>query len=75
MTFVIKKNSLPDAEEWLGIDNIEPRGNGFVANLTLPDDGVLVNKILSYGGAIKVEQPAELKERVKAVAKRIAEDV
>ncbi len=75
VTFVIKKNSLPDAEEWLGIDNIEPRGNGFVANLTLPDDGVLVNKILSYGGAIKVEQPAELKERVKAVAKRIAEDV
>ena len=43
--------------------------------MSLPDDDALVNKILSYGGAIKVEQPAELKERVKAVAKRIAEDV
>ena len=43
-------------EEWLGIDNIEPSGDGFIANLALPDDGGLVNKILSYGGAVKVLQ-------------------
>ncbi|MDE7082096.1 MAG: YafY family transcriptional regulator [Clostridia bacterium] len=75
VTFIIEKNSLADAEEWLGIDNIEPHGTGFTATLTLPDDDVLVNKILSYGGAVKVASPPELKERVKAAAKKIAEDI
>ena len=74
VTFSIEKNSLADAEEWLGIDNIEPRGDGFVATLTLPNDGVLINKILSCGGAVKVEAPLELKERVKAAASKIAEE-
>ncbi|MBD5583952.1 MAG: YafY family transcriptional regulator [Clostridia bacterium] len=75
VTLEIEKNMLADAEEWLGIDNIEPRGNGFVASLTLPDDGVLVNKILSYGGAVKVISPPELKERVKLSALKIAEQI
>lgn len=74
VTLEIQKNSLADAEEWLGIDNIEPRGNAFIARLTLPDDGGLVNKILSYGGAVKVLEPLELKDRVTAAAKRIAGD-
>lgn len=75
VTFAIEKNSLADAEEWLGIDNIEPRGDGFAATLTLPNDSVLINKILSYGGAIKVAAPQELKERVKAAARKIAEEI
>ena len=74
VTFAIEKNSLADAEEWLGIDNIEPRGDGFVATLTLPNDGILINKILSCGGAVKVEAPLELKERVKAAARKILEE-
>ncbi len=53
----IEKSSIADAEEWLGIDNIEPRGNSFIARMTLPDNGGLVNKILSYGGAVKVLEP------------------
>lgn len=73
VTLKIEKNSLADAEEWLGIDNIEPRGNGFIARLTLPDDNVLVNKILSYGGAVSVVEPAELKARVKDAARKIAD--
>lgn len=75
VTFTIEKQSLPDAEEWLGIDNIEPRGDGFIATLTLPDDEVLVNKILSFGGAVKVAAPAGLKARVKAAAQKIAEEI
>ena len=74
VTFEIEKSTLADAEEWLGIDNIEPRGTSFIASLTLPDDGALVNKILSYGGAVKVLDPPELKERVKAAARKIAEN-
>lgn len=73
VTLKIEKSSLADAEEWLGIDNIEPRGNGFIARLTLPDDNVLVNKILSYGGAVSVVEPAELKARVKDAARKIAD--
>lgn len=66
----IDKNSLADAEEWLGIDNIEPRGSGFIARVTLPDDG-LVNKILSYGGAVKVIEPQSLKEKIFQTAQKI----
>ena len=72
VTFEIDKSSLSDAEEWLGIDNIEPSGDGFIANLALPDDGGLVNKILSYGGAVKVLQPPELKIKLSETAKKIA---
>ncbi len=73
VTLEIEKNSLADAEEWLGVDNIEPRGESFIANMQLPDDSVLVNKILSYGGAVKVLEPKELKARVKKTAEKIAE--
>ena len=72
VTLEIEKNSLADVEEWLGIDNIEPRGQTFIAEATLQDDGGLVNKILGFGGAVKVIDPPELKEKVTAAAKKIA---
>jgi len=75
VTLEIKPSSLADAEEWLGIDNIEPRENGLIANVTLPDDDGLVNKILGYGGAVKVLAPQTLKEKVKKVAENIAEQI
>ncbi|MDE5943077.1 MAG: YafY family transcriptional regulator [Clostridia bacterium] len=71
VTLEIEKGSLSDAEEWLGIDNIEPVGGGFIARLALPDDGGLVNKILSYGGAVKVIEPPELKRKVIETAQKI----
>lgn len=73
VTLEIEKNSLADAEEWLGIDNIEPLGDKFIATITLPDDESLVNKILSYGGTVRVAEPAYLREKVKQAARRIAE--
>lgn len=74
VTLEIEKTSLADAEEWLGIDNVEPRGNKFYATVSLPDDDALVNKILSYGGAVKVLSPQSLKERVRAAAQEIAKN-
>ena len=71
VTLEIEKQSLADAEEWLGIDNIEPRGKSFVAEVALPDDGGLAGKILSFGGAIKVLSPKSLKEAVAAAAEKI----
>lgn len=73
VTFRIEKNSLPDAEEWLGIDIIEPCGDAFEAHASLPNDEMLVNKILSYGGAVTVTAPKELKDKVAYTAKKIAE--
>lgn len=74
VTLAIKKDALADVEEWLGVDNVEPYGDGLIANVSLPDDDMLVDKILGYGGKVKVVAPAELKKRVKATALAIAED-
>lgn len=73
VTLEIKKDALADVEEWLGVDNIEPRGNGLVATVSLPDDEMLVDKILGYGGKVKVLSPLPLKEKVRAAALAIAE--
>lgn len=73
VTLSIEGDSLPDVEEWLGIENIEPRGKGLVARVKLPDDELLVNKILGYGGAVKVLEPAALKRRVKEAAQKLVE--
>ena len=72
VTLEIAANAVADVEEWLGVDNIEPRGNGLGANVSLPDDGMLVDKILGYGGKVKVVAPAGLKKRVRETALAIA---
>lgn len=74
VTLEIKKDALADVEEWLGVDNIEPRGNGLIASVALPDDEMLVDKILGFGGKVKVLEPAPLKERVRSAALAIAEE-
>lgn len=71
VTLEIAPDSIADAEEWIGIDNIEPRGGIYVAEVPLKNDSTLVNKILGFGGAVKVISPAELGERVKAAALNI----
>lgn len=67
----IDKEKLPDAEEWIGIDNIEPRGKKFVAEVSVPDDDGLVSKILGFGGGVKVVSPAALRNKVIAAARNI----
>ena len=73
VTLEIKKEAIADVEEWLGVDNIEPRGGGLIANVSLPDDDTSIEKILGYGGKVKVLEPADLKEKVRAAALAIAE--
>lgn len=73
VTLGIDKSSLADVEDWLSIDNIEPRGEGFIATVFLPDDDGLVDKILGFGGKVKVIEPQSLKDRVKLIAKHISE--
>lgn len=73
VTLEIRKDAIADIEEWLGVDNVEPRGNGLIATVSLPNDEMLVDKILGYGGKVKVAAPEDLKMRVKAAALAIAE--
>lgn len=75
ITLEIDKNSVADVEEWLGVDNIEPYGNALIATITQPNDNALVNKILSYGGAVKVLQPEALKNKIKTAAKNIYQSI
>ena len=70
VTLEIERSALADAEEWLGIDAIEPRGNSLVCDVSLPKDG-LANKILSFGGAVKVLAPQSLADEVKEIARAI----
>ena len=70
VTLEIERGALADAEEWLGVDSIEPRGNALVCEVSLPTDG-LSGKILSFGGAVKVLAPQSLADEVRAVARRI----
>lgn len=71
VTFEIKKDALADVEELIGVDNIEPRGNALTATAMLPNDETLVDKILSYGGKVKVLAPTQLKEKIKQAAMEI----
>lgn len=68
VTLEIRKDAIADVEEWLGVDNVEPQGNALVASVSMPNDDMLVDKILSFGGKVKVIAPFALKEKVKETA-------
>lgn len=74
VTLEIRKEAIADVEEWLGVDNIEPKGNALVAEVSLPDDETSVEKILGYGGKVRVISPSDLRDRVRAAALAIAGD-
>lgn len=74
VTLEIKKDALAYVEELIGVDNVEPRGDALIATVALPDDDTLVDKILGYGGKVRVLAPDGLKERVRQAALAIAEE-
>ena len=69
--FEIKKNSLSDIEEWLGIENVSFNGDKYIAEAKLPFDKGLISKIMSYGKDIKVVSPQELVDEIKSYAQEI----
>lgn len=71
--FEIAPETLPFAEEWLGIENVTSRGDKYYAEVTLPDDDSLIGKILSAGAGFKVVAPKNLATRVKNEALKIAQ--
>lgn len=70
-TFEIAPESLPFAEEWLGIENILVRNQSHYAEVVLPDDDTLIGKILSAGAGFRVLSPLSLAQRVKEEAEKL----
>ena len=68
----IEKSVRSDVEEWLGIENVKPAGDKFIADVSLPFDDGLVSKIMSYSSGIKVVAPEKLKDKIKATALAVA---
>ncbi len=68
----IRKGGLLRAADRLGIEHVRKREGGYIADLSLPEDG-LPERILALGDAVQVLSPASLKSAVKALAEKIAD--
>ncbi len=67
----IDKKYKSDVEEWLGIESIQEKDGKVIAETTLPFDGGLISKIMSFGDGITVLSPIVLKEKIKETAKQL----
>ena len=70
--FALSEETIPFAEEWLGVEAVYQKDGKNYAEATLPDDESLVGKILSAGAGFTVLSPASLADRVRAAAESIA---
>ncbi len=70
VAFAIEERALPAAEEWLGADNIVKKGEGYYAEVDLPDDDALIAKILSLGSGVQVTEPEDIRQKILAEAKK-----
>ena len=65
------ESAIADAQDWLGVESLQKRGEKRIADVELPDDDVLVKKLLSFGSGVTVKEPEELKNKVKEEAKKL----
>jgi len=59
------EEALHRAQDWLGVENIHRIEGKNLASVTLPDDEILLSKILSFGTGVRVIAPEELRQKVK----------
>lgn len=69
--FEIFQSAFADAQDWLGVENMRLIGERWFAEVSLPNDEVLVRKIVGLGAGIKVLSPASLAEKVAKTAKQV----
>lgn len=67
----IEPHAFADAQDWLGVENLQKRGENWIANATLPNDQNLVKQIVALGDGVTVKSPESLKTAVKDYAKKI----
>ena len=70
--FEIAESAFADAQDWLGVENLQLKNGKWLADVTLPDDEALVRKIVGLGSGMKVLAPEELRDKVALAAKEIA---
>lgn len=70
--FEISESAFADAQDWLGDEHLRLNGDKWYAEITLPNDDLLVKKILSLGAGVTVLSPKSLREKVAKTAKEIA---
>ena len=58
--------------DWLGLSAITERGTRLIASAEVPMNDALVKRLLSYGSSVKVLNPPELVETMRAEAERMA---
>ena len=71
--FSISQEVVSDVIEWLGVENVIKAEDGFYAKVSIPDDGGLVTKIMSFGKGVKVLAPNSLIDRIKQTASDIVD--
>ena len=69
----VRPKALPDVEEWLGVDNIRGESGTLIAEASMPQDDLLLSKLLSFGDGIRVLAPEAVAEDLAARARALAE--
>lgn len=63
------------AEEWFGIENVLPDGNGYyVSQIAFPEDNWLYGFILGFGADVEVLEPLHIRDKVCQIAEQIIQN-
>lgn len=71
VTLEIREDAFADVQDWLGGENLRRNNDKWYADVRLPDDSVLIRKIVGFGDAVKVLSPDDVRLRVKETAEKI----
>ena len=68
----VHESAFADVQDWLGGENLRRSDEKWYADVRLPDDSVLIRKIVSFGDAVKVLFPESVRQKVRETAEKIA---
>jgi predicted DNA-binding transcriptional regulator YafY len=71
VTLEVRPSAFADVHDWLGGENLRLEKDVWRIDATLPDDEVLVRKIVELGSGVKVLSPVSLQQRVVTLAKEL----
>lgn len=66
----LTQESISEVIDWLGIDSVDEKQ--MLAKATVPDDQLLIHKLLSLGGSVLVLSPSSIGERLVKAATQVA---
>ncbi len=71
ITLEMEKKVMPLVEDWLSVTTMQDRGDKIRAYVKLPENDETINKILSFGGDVRVLTPTRLRKKIKDAAYRV----